>query len=162
MLEGGWLQVLQRIPSQYLDTISLVSVTGAEIVIQQVFRIEGDFIVVRARTAGTLDGGRVMVVPYSQVDFLAFNRKMGEDEVMAIFGAPFQPMGAAVPAAGAATPVIAPVPYVPPPAPAAAAAEAEAAELPEAAASDAARRPNQISKSILLARLRERLAEKSK
>src|SRR5687768_13019637 len=90
MLEGGWLQVFQRIPQTYHDCLSIVSVTGAELVVQQVFRIERYFLVVRARTAGTLDGGRVLLVPYSQFDFLAFNRKLNEEEVGAIFNAPFQ------------------------------------------------------------------------
>lgn len=165
MLEGGWLQVLQRIPPEYQDTLSLISVTGAELVVQQLFKIEGDFLVVRARTAGSLNEGRLIIVPYSQIDFLAFNRKIAEPEVMAMFGAPFQPMSVGVPAAGtaAAPPTIPVIPVVTPSVeavpPAETPVEAEAAEKPP---EKTQLKPGQISKSILLARLRERLAEKAK
>src|SRR5947199_6364182 len=161
MIEAGWLQVLQRIPADYLDTLSLVSITGAELVVQQVFRIERDFVVVRARNSGSLDGGRTIVVPYSQIDYLAFNRKMAQEEAMAIFGAPFQPVAPAyaVPA-GAGTPPLEPLEPIPLPAfaapPPAAAAEPEPAAA-EASAEPPAPKPGHISKTILLARLRERL-----
>jgi hypothetical protein len=168
MLEAGWLQVLQRITPENLDNVSLISVTGAELVIQQVFRIEHDFVVVRARTAGTMDTGRCIVVPYSQIDFIAFNKKMSEEEVMKLFDGPFQAVApVAMVAAGATVAAPTPMPAMPPIVPKPAAKPtAKPVETPEpepAAAEEAPadpNKPNHPSKTVLLARLRERLAAK--
>lgn len=165
MIEGGWLQVFQRIPADYYDTLSLISVTGAELVVQQMFRIERDFVVVRARTAGTLDGGRVILIPYSQIDFLMFNRKISEEEVGKIFNAPFQSFAAAAPSVAAAGLAATPLPGLPaqadlPPLPLVETAS-ETEEASEEAVTSAPK-PNQVSKSVLLARLRERLADKTR
>jgi hypothetical protein len=166
MLEAGWLQVLQRIRPENLDNVSLISVTGAELVIQQVFRLEHDFVVVRARTAGTMDTGRCIVVPFSQIDFLAFNKKMSEEEVMKLFDGPFQAVApVAMVAAGApvSAPTPLPAPVMPPILPKPAAKPVETPEPEPAAAEEAPadpNKPNHPSKTVLLARLRERLAAK--
>ena len=172
MIDAVWLQILHRIPTDYYDCLSIVTVTGAELVIQQVFKLERDFLVLRARTSGTGDLGRTILIPFAQIDFVAFNRKMTEDEVIKIFAEPMpelalpQPVAyqqfAFAPPTSGVTP-LAPTPTKPSPTP--------AAETPPptdepattvAAEPAAAPRPGQISKTILLARLRERLAEKAK
>ncbi|HEX3313877.1 MAG TPA: hypothetical protein VHR72_03245, partial [Gemmataceae bacterium] len=96
MLEAGWLQIVSRIGVENLDNVSLITVTGNELVIQSVFRLEHDFMIVRARTAGTMDTGRCIVVPYSQVDFLAFNKAMSEEQVTKLFDGPFQAVSPAM------------------------------------------------------------------
>ena len=161
MLEAGWLQILQRLTVDNLDNVSLVTVTGTELVVQNVYRIEQDFLVARARTSGTLDSGRVVILPYGQIDFLAFNKKMGEDDVQKILGGEFQSFAPVAMMAASVAPVATPLPVrapLPPrapvePEPAPVAAETVAADSTKA---------NHISKTLLLARLRERLAEKSK
>src|SRR5258708_4255044 len=90
MLEAGWLQIVGRIGVENLDNVSLITVTGNELVIQSVFGPENDFMIGRARTAGTMDTGRCIVVPYSQLDFLAFNKPMSEETVAKVFDGPFQ------------------------------------------------------------------------
>lgn len=173
MIEPVWLHVLQQIPDELRGTISVVTTTGAELVVQQIFVLERAFMVVRARTAGTMDTGRTIIVAYSQIDFVAFNGKMGEEEAMAIFSEPvpdfagpqvvYQPMPVASemtsPAPLTPLPRMTPQPSRPTPSPAAATAEPEPATPAESAP---AQKPGQISKTILLARLRERLSEKGK
>jgi hypothetical protein len=169
MLEAGWLQIFQRIGPENLDNVSLITVTGNELVIQAVFRIEHDFMIVRARTAGTMDTGRIIVIPFSQVDFLGFNKAMSEDQVQKLFEGPFQavghvaPMMMPAPAASVSAPTPLPSLSSAPPA-----RPPMQTESPAAAALDEVPPPSDsgkganVSKTILLARLRERLTEKSK
>ncbi len=170
MIEPVWLNVLQRIPTDSHDSISIVTTTGAELVVLQMFRFERDFMVIRARTSGTMDTGRTIIVAYSQIDFLAFNKKMTEEEVGVMFAEPM-PEFAPPPMAMAyqPAPFTQPIPLAattssrPLPAPSPAPQPAASVDLPPAAeAASGASKPGQISKTILLARLRERLAEKSR
>ena len=161
MLEAGWLQIVSRIGVENLDNVSLITVTGNELVIQSVFRMEHDFMIVRARTSGTMDTGRCIVLPYAQIDFLAFNKPMSEDAVQKLFDGPFQAVSPAMMMAPASVPVSAPTPLPYMPAPRSATPETPAA-TPVDDATVGSDSSKHVSKSMLLARLRERLAEKSK
>jgi len=167
MIDAVWLHVLQQIPPDYRDAISVVTVTGAELVIQQIFKLERDFMVLRARTAGTMDTGRTIICAYAQIDYLGFNKKMTEDEVMNIFKDPV-PEFAAPAVQYQAIPLGAPgipAPLVKPLKPLTDNVETAvglAASIDPAADNPSSAKPGQISKTILLARLRERLAEKSR
>jgi hypothetical protein len=170
----SWISLFERIPAKFHDTLALTLVTGAEIMMQSILRLEQDFAILRGRMAGSTDAGRVIVLPYNQIVNLAFVKRMLEADVKAIFGDIM--VSAAAPAATAA------------------AAEAEAAQAagaeespeeaeaptqgvavpmrtvlnergPAAAAPTAPTAKNQAappSKSVLLARLRARLAEQGK
>lgn len=206
MHENAWLQVMHRVPRDKYDSLSVLMSTGTELVLQQVYRVENDFMIARARTVGTMDMGRVIVIPYAQIDFMAFNKPILEEEVLEIFGAPFVGVASApAPAAPASvaiapavpTPAEAPPAPEPPPAPApiaeapatpvqasvqapaaappawvplvrptprtAATPPAPVAAAPAAAPAPAAAaaepKNNALSKTMLLARLRERLGE---
>ena len=161
MVESGWVQVFQRIPPEYFADISVISVTGNELVIQVLYRLEADFMIVRARVSGTMDNARVTVVPYSQIDFISFNKKMAEDEVQNVFGtgsfaacAQLAPSYRAAPAMPNPTPLPAQIAFTPPQPTFHEPVEVPAVEAPVSS------KPSQLSKSILIARLRERLAEK--
>ncbi len=171
MIDAVWLQILHRIPADYYDTLSIITVTGAELVVLQVFKLERDFMVVRARTSGTGDLGRTILIPFAQIDFVAFNRKMTEDEVLKIFSEPmpelalpqqmaYQQVAFAPPFAGVVP--VAPTPPLAKPAPIPVAESAPTVNEPETTETAPAPKPGQISKTILLARLRERLAEKAR
>jgi hypothetical protein len=163
MLEAGWLQIVSRIGVENLDNVSLITVTGNELVIQSVFRIEHDFMVIRARTSGTMDTGRCIVLPYAQVDFLAFNKAMSEEQVQKLFDGPFQASVPAMMMSPSSVPVSTPtpLPYMPAPRSVTPSSEAQAPAAVEEA-TPASDTNKHVSKSLLLARLRERLAEKSK
>jgi hypothetical protein len=170
----SWIALFERIPARLHDTLALTLVTGAEIIMQSVLRLEEDFAILRGRMAGSTDAGRVIVLPYNQIVNLAFVKRMLEPEVKAIFGdimvsatAPTQTAAAGeeveaaqatgaeetleeteAPTQGVAVPMRT-VLSEPPPAAAAPAG---------AAATGAKKQPSPPSKSILLARLRARLA----
>jgi hypothetical protein len=150
MQGSAWIALLRRIPADLHNSLALGLVTGDEVVVQQLIRLEEDFVIVRGRMSGSTAEGRVMAVPYAHMTLVALNKRMSEPEVQKLFGkglptaplvvedgpeetrAPAEPMPAAV-------------------------------EPAVAAPAEAARpKPVPPSKSMLLARLRERLAEKPK
>lgn len=153
-----WINVIRRIPAALHDTVSFATVSGSEIMAQDILRLEGDFVVLRGRMAGSQDAGRVIVLPYAQIVNLAINKQLKDNEVQAIFGKDvtptFAPAAAApdlcetphgiaeVPSREEATPV---------------GAKSSDAKMPAAQPGKAA----PVSKSLLLARLRQRLADKS-
>jgi hypothetical protein len=132
--------------------------------------------ILRGRMAGSADEGRVIIMPFDQVTYLAFNKMMPEAELQAMFGKsastvkwltvePPPPADAAI--------AVAPVAERPegPPAAQEAVAAPAAAQGADAPRSEAdpgqpavpaggkvPPRPAHPSKSLLLARLRARLA----
>lgn len=142
----SWIEFFRRVPVNLHDCLALTVTTGAEIVIQRIIKLEDDFAIMRGRMAGTQDGGRVVVIPYTQLVSVALNRRMTDAEVQAVFGAS-TPMAAAIDLAAVAD---------------APAAEEAPAEEPGAAEEEPAEaapaRSAMPSKSVLLAKLRARLA----
>lgn len=150
MQGSDWINLLRRIPANLHNELALGLVTGGEVVVQQLIRMENDFVIVRGRMSGSTAEGRVMIVPYSHMTLLALNKPMPETEVQAIFGAAPSEAPVVEASAGATTPSQ----------PAARDKPADGI-LPKPAAPGQPK-PTPPSKSVLLARLRERLAEKSK
>lgn len=142
MQGSTWISFFQRIPVNLHDCLALTVSTGAEIVLQNIIKLEVDFAIVRGRLAGTMEGARVVVIPYGMMVSIAFNRKLSDADIQQIFGEA-GPMAAAVELtpAGAETPQPAEEPEEPAP----------TAPVPTAAAMP--------SKTMLLAKLRQRLAE---
>jgi hypothetical protein len=144
----SWINFFRRIPENVQDTLALTVTTGGEIIVQRLVKLDPEFVVLRGRMAGSLDPGRLVVLPYGQLVTVAFTRRMSDADAEAIFGA--------------ATPGAAPIALSP-------AGEGSGDVPGELAAEDAdadgeeangsAAKPAMPSKSILLAKLRARLAE---
>lgn len=144
----AWIEMFGRIPADLQDALALGLTTGAEIVVQKIVRVDTDFMIVRGRVSGTLDVGRTLFIPYSELVYVALARVLTDVEVETIFGK------------GAAPVVIA----LPP-------ANNEASrDHAEPAAKDAtvndgpaevnpAKKPAPLSKSALVARMRDRLKD---
>jgi hypothetical protein len=150
MQDASWIALFRRIPVNLHDGIALTLSTGAEVVIQQIVKLDSDCVVVRGRLAGTQDNGRVVVLPFSTLASFNFTRHMSEAEVDAIFGSN-APTIAAVPT-GMTTPS----------AETAASGEPAAVGNGQADLTRAPTRPAMPSKSILIAKLRARLNETNK
>ena len=84
----AWIAMFRRIPADLHDTLALGLTTGAEIVVQKIVKLEPDFMIIRGRLAGTQDAGRIVMIPYSQLTFVAVIRDLQEAEIEAIFGKP--------------------------------------------------------------------------
>lgn len=86
MLGPAWIALLRRIPASYHDGLAVTLVTGAEIIVQSLLRLEPDFVILRGRMAGSTDPARVVVLPFNQIVNVAFLKRMLEAEVATIFG----------------------------------------------------------------------------
>lgn len=140
--------MLRRIPANLQDNLALGITTGAEIVVQKIVKLEPDFMIVRGRLAGTQDSGRIVLVPYGELTFVAIQQFLKDVEVEAIFG-----KGAPVAAAEMVVGVDSPVESQPEP-------QAEEATVSEPPAPvNPPRKSDAASQQMLLAKLRKRLKE---
>jgi hypothetical protein len=140
----AWIAAFRRIPADLEDALALGLTTGAEIAVQKIVRLEPDFMILRGRLAGTQDTGRIVLVPYAQLTFAAITRMLKDTEVEEIFGK----------GEPAAPPTLAGAPAEP----SAPAAEAATVNDP-AALVNPVKKPEQVSKTMLLAKLRERMKD---
>lgn len=156
-----WVQLLQRIPEQHHENLVLVTTAGAEIMVQRIICHEDTYMILRGRPAGSTEVARTILLPFDQLNYLAFLKAVRERDVLAMFATestvvlapPTNQPGAEVEnqaAAAEETPSTAgeaPVPPVP-------------AQLPPASPAEPNAAPSgPPSKSFLLARLRARLGK---
>jgi hypothetical protein len=147
----GWIDLFKQIPSNLHDALALGLSTGIEIVVQQLLRLDDDFMVLRGRTSGSNDGGRIMILPYGHLVSIAFNRRMMATEVEEIFGPSQFDVAAKTDGEDAEE---APAEQAAEPAP-----PRTDKKTPVPNGTKNAGEPQKISRSILLARLRERLQQ---
>jgi hypothetical protein len=140
-----WISMFRRIPADLHDALVLQLRTGTELVLQGIVKLEPDFMIIRGRVSGTQDSGRLVMVPYGELSYLAVTRILKDPEIEAIFGkvAPAADLPAAAAVDSAATPAETAAPPV----------------IDPAEPVTVAKKPDQMSKSMLLAKLRERLKE---
>jgi len=139
MQGSSWTSVLAMIPAEQHSKLVVITHNNSEIHLQGILHQEPEFFVVRGRLAASTDAGRVFILPFDQVHYIAFRDAMKESDVLAMMGVP----GAA---AAAKTPD----------APTAAATDTAEAEATSPAVPEPARKhgSGQISKAALLERLR--------
>ena len=85
MQNSAWVALLRLLPPAAHANLMLVTTIGQEIAIQDVLRMEPDYLMIRGRMAGTTDAGRVFMIPYSSIHYLAFQKAMKVEEVNAVF-----------------------------------------------------------------------------
>jgi hypothetical protein len=149
-----WISMFRRIPADLHDTLVLELRTGTELVLQGIIKLEPDFMIIRGRVSGTQDSGRVVMIPYGEIAYLAVTRILKDPEVEAIFGKGAPPAVTALPAAATDASATTPAGTQSDPA----ASKDEATSTP-AETVNVPKKPDQMSKNMLLAKLRERLKE---
>lgn len=138
----AWIDMFRRIPANLHDGLTVGLRSGAEIAIQTILKLEPEFIIMRGRLTGTQEGGKILMMPYAEMTVLSIMRPMSDVEIEATFGKGAPPAPIDVPPVSAET-------SAPPAAPA-----AEPASDPAAA-----KKAEQATKSVMLAKLRERLKD---
>jgi hypothetical protein len=113
-------------------------------------RLDPDFMIIRGRVSGTQDSGRVIMVPYGELSFVTVARDLKDPEIDAIFGKAAPVAAADLPSLPASTDAATPAEPT---------AEEVAAEELAAEEANAPKRPEPVSKTALLAKLRERMKE---
>jgi hypothetical protein len=86
MQNASWMALWRRLPPDQHDQLMVVTAIGTEMAIQNILRIEEDFVVIRGRLAGSSDTGRVFFLPYSQINYAGFQKAIKEDEFNVLFG----------------------------------------------------------------------------
>jgi hypothetical protein len=110
MLNTSWATLLRQIPVEQHDQLMLRTNNGTEISLQNLLRIDYEFVILRGRLSGSQDSGRLFILPYANIDYIGINRIIKDDEYTALFAAvvipdpnaatapPAQPAAAAPPA----------------------------------------------------------------
>jgi hypothetical protein len=158
MQDLAWIALLHRIPAAYHSGLILATASGADVVVQSIVRLEDDFLIFRGRPAGTSDAGKLMILPYGQINYVLYPGRLNDQQILAMFGERDSDF-AAVPN-NLPAPVSTPQPVeAPEPEAAEPVASESAPASPEAPAPEApAAPPTHPSKSLLLAKLRAKLA----
>jgi hypothetical protein len=86
MQNSAWIALLRRIPSDQHNNLALVTTIGIEINIQNIVRLEDDYVVIRGRLAGTTETGRAFFVPYDQINYVGIIRELKEPQIRALYG----------------------------------------------------------------------------
>ncbi|MGF1578565.1 MAG: hypothetical protein ACFCD0_04305 [Gemmataceae bacterium] len=81
----NWPSLLRRIPSEYHEGLLVSTITGGEIVIQSVVHLDEQFLIIRGRPAGSSDGGKVIMIPLANVNYMMFQQVLSEEGVAELF-----------------------------------------------------------------------------
>jgi len=86
MQNNHWTDLLRLIPEDQQNKLVVTTLTGVDLNIEIILRLDETFLVFRGRISGITDEGRVFFVPYRQIDYLQLNRHVKEEEIHAMFG----------------------------------------------------------------------------
>jgi hypothetical protein len=151
MHTSAWINLIRQFPQSVHNNLTFITRIGREVSVQNIFRIEADYIVLRGRLSGTTDEGRVFILPYDEVHALGFQKTMKEHEFEALFNGRDPKQAVDPKAAETAEAAGAPAPQEPPP------KAAQPTPLPVSAPAEA-KQGKPPSKVLLLERVRARLA----
>src|SRR5262245_59906852 len=84
----AWIGLLRKLPVTLHDGIVVVMTNSAEIVVQSIVRAERDYLVLRGRMSGSMDPGRVVFVPFDQVNYLALTKQLTQADLQALLSKP--------------------------------------------------------------------------
>jgi hypothetical protein len=85
MLNASWATLLRQIPADQYDQLVLRTANGTDISIQNLLRIDFEFVILKGRLSGSQDQGRLFILPYSSIDYFAINRTIRDEEYTALF-----------------------------------------------------------------------------
>ncbi|MCI0641098.1 MAG: hypothetical protein L0Y72_13870 [Gemmataceae bacterium] len=86
MQSVSWIALFRRVPKKLHELLTVTTVTGIEIHVQTLLRLDEDVMIMRGRLGGTNEAGRIMMVPYDYITYAGFTKKMTEADVLGIFG----------------------------------------------------------------------------
>jgi hypothetical protein len=139
MENGGWVDLLRLVPEKLHDKLLLMTADGSEVAVQNLIRLEPQYVVLRGRIAGTSDTGLAFFIPYDRIAFVRFLKPVPEAVIYGLYGV--------------TPPEAPPVEATPKPGTAAGEGQAGEGEAPAAQATPA----QGINRKELLERLRNRL-----
>ncbi len=81
MTTSAWLQLLPNLPQSWKDSLVVKTISGTELSVQSIVRIDESFIVIRGRVAGTTEQGQVYFVPIDRIETICIQRPPKEEEM---------------------------------------------------------------------------------
>ncbi len=81
MTTSAWLQLLPNLPQSWKDSLVVKTISGTELSVQSIVRIDESFIVIRGRVAGTTEQGQVYFVPIDRIETICIQRPPKEEEI---------------------------------------------------------------------------------
>jgi hypothetical protein len=85
MHPSGWISLVQTVPPEFHDNLSVFLTNGVELSVQGILRMEEQFVVLRGRVMGSTDAGLVYFVPYEQITCLGYSKTIKEEVVQGWF-----------------------------------------------------------------------------
>ena|SRR5438105_4258013 len=86
MKAASWKALLRRIPREHHHNLMVMTTVGVEFAIQAILRIDEEYIILRGRLSGSTDTGRSFFIPYDQINYLGFQRAVGEETIYGYYG----------------------------------------------------------------------------
>lgn len=86
MQNSVWVALFRHIPAEQHNQFMLVTVSGTEIAVQSLLRIEQEFVILKGRLSGSQDAGRVFFVPYAQIDYFGTSQPVKDADFNETFG----------------------------------------------------------------------------
>src|SRR5215471_4051134 len=84
MHNSAWIAFLRQLSPTVHNQLSIITRIGQELAVQQIFRIDADYLVYRGRLSGTTEEARVYVLPYDEMHVISFQKPLKEHQVDAI------------------------------------------------------------------------------
>src|SRR5277367_6042992 len=85
MHANAWAVLLRHIPAEQHSKLMLVTRSGVEIAVQNILRVDHEFLAFKGRMAGSQDQGRLFFVPYHNIDYINFTYAIKDEEYEAMF-----------------------------------------------------------------------------
>jgi hypothetical protein len=102
MQSTAWVTLLRHIPAQVHENLMVMTLSGTEIAIQTLLRIDREFVAIKGRVAGSQLAGRVFFIAYDQIDYFGFQQEVKDEKFQELFAGLTMPgLGAAEAAATA-------------------------------------------------------------
>ncbi len=86
MRKEEFLDICRHIPERDHSKIQLILVTGMQLNIEQIARMEPSYIVFRGREGGQTDDGRGFFVPYEEIVSIKLERVVKLSELKSFYG----------------------------------------------------------------------------
>jgi hypothetical protein len=85
MHANAWATLLRHIPPEQHGKIMVVTGSGVEVAVQNILRIDNEFMAFKGRLAGSQDQGRLFFVTFHNIDYINFKDAVQDDEFHAMF-----------------------------------------------------------------------------
>lgn len=81
-----WVRLFTNAPPDAQSAMILGVANGSTVAVQEVVRIDPEYVVIRGRLGGTTDADRIFCLPYDQLTFFLFNKPLSDEDLSQAFG----------------------------------------------------------------------------